>query len=190
MAVKLRLTRMGRKKRPFYRIVAVDSRARRDGAYLENLGYYDPLQEPAEVKINEERILYWLSVGAIPTDTVRSLLRREGVLFKWDLIRRGLSEEEMAEKMKMWEVIQLERRRKLEKKLAEKKAAEAPAPEEAPAEEAAEEAAPAAEEEQQEAAEAAEVEAAGAEKQEAAAQAPEEAAAEEQETSEEEKKEE
>ncbi|HHM24194.1 MAG TPA: 30S ribosomal protein S16, partial [Bacteroidetes bacterium] len=57
MAVKLRLTRMGRKKRPFYRIVAVDSRARRDGAYLENLGYYDPLQEPAEVKINEERIL-------------------------------------------------------------------------------------------------------------------------------------
>ncbi len=141
MAVKLRLTRMGRKKRPFYRIVAVDSRAPRDGAYLENLGYYDPLKEPAEVKIKEERVLYWLGVGAIPTDTVRSLLRREGVLFKWDLIRRGLSEEEMAEKMKMWEVIQLERRRKLEKKLAGKKAAPAGPEEETPAEAAPEESA-------------------------------------------------
>jgi len=133
LAVKLRLTRMGRKKRPFYRIVAVDSRAPRDGAYLENLGYYDPLKEPAEVKIKEERVLYWLGVGAIPTDTVRSLLRREGVLFKWDLIRRGLSEEEMAEKMKMWEVIQLERRRKMEQKLAQKKAAKAEPEEETPA---------------------------------------------------------
>lgn len=122
MAVRLRLTRMGRKKRPFYRIVAVDSRAPRDGKYLENLGYYDPKKEPFEVKLNEERILYWLSVGAQPTDTVRSLLRREGILFKWDLIRRGLSEEEMQEKMKMWEVIQLERKRKLERELAEKKA--------------------------------------------------------------------
>jgi len=122
LAVRLRLTRMGRKKRPFYRIVAVDSRAPRDGKYLENLGYYDPKKEPFEVKLNEERILYWLSVGAQPTDTVRSLLRREGILFKWDLIRRGLSEEEMQEKMKMWEVIQLERKRKLERELAEKKA--------------------------------------------------------------------
>ncbi len=140
MAVKLRLTRMGRKKRPFYRIVAIDSRAPRDGRYLENLGYYDPLQEPSEVRVNEERVLYWLGVGAVPSDTVRSILRREGILFKWDLIRRGLSEEEMAEKMKMWEVIQLERQRRLEQKLAEKKEAKVEAkPEEEAVEEEVEE---------------------------------------------------
>jgi small subunit ribosomal protein S16 len=120
LAVKLRLTRLGRKKRPFYRIIAVDSRAPRDGRYLENLGTYDPLPEPFEFKVNEDRIFYWLGVGAIPSDTVKSLLRREGILFKWDLKKRGLSDEQMEQEMKRWEVIQLERRRKSEKKLEEK----------------------------------------------------------------------
>ena len=120
MAVKLRLSRMGRKKRPFYRIVAVDSRKPRDGRHLENLGTYNPLPDPFEFKINEDRIFYWLGVGAIPSDTVKSLLRREGILFKWDLKKRGLSDEEMDQEMKRWEVIQLERSRKLEKKLEEK----------------------------------------------------------------------
>lgn len=162
MAVRLRLTRMGRKKRPFYRIVAVDSRAPRDGKYLESLGYYDPKKEPFEVRLNEERILYWLGVGAQPTDTVRSILRREGILFKWDLMRRGLSEEEMREKMKIWEVIQLERKRKLERKLAEKKVAREAEKEEAKEEEKGEEkkaeAAEAAQEVDQEAPEAADAE--------------------------------
>jgi small subunit ribosomal protein S16 len=120
LAVKLRLTRMGRKKKPFYRIVAVDSRKPRDGRYLENLGTYDPLPDPFEVQVNEDRVFYWLGVGATPSDTVRSLLRREGILFKWDLKKRNLSDEEMDQEMKRWEVIQLERRRKLEKKLEEK----------------------------------------------------------------------
>ena len=120
MAVKLRLTRMGRKKRPFYRIVAVDSRKPRDGRYLENLGTYDPLPDPFEVQVNEDRVFYWLGVGATPSDTVKSLLRREGILFKWDLKKRNLSDEEMDQEMKRWEVIQLERRRKLEKKLEAK----------------------------------------------------------------------
>lgn len=121
MAVKLRLMRMGRKKRPFYRVIAIDSRSPRDGKYLEKLGTYNPLTEPLEVSINEERALYWLGVGAIPSDTVKSLLRREGILYKWDLIRKKLSEEELDEKMKLWDVIKLERQKKLQAKLEEKK---------------------------------------------------------------------
>ncbi|HDL18641.1 MAG TPA: 30S ribosomal protein S16 [Bacteroidetes bacterium] len=137
MAVRLRLTRMGRKKKPYYRIIAVDSRAPRDGRYLENLGYYNPLPDPFELKINEERVLYWLGVGAIPSDTVNSLFRKEGILFKWDLVKRGLSGEELDKEMKRWEVIQLERRRKQEKKLEAKTDREES--KEAPAEAAAEE---------------------------------------------------
>ncbi len=112
---------MGRKKKPFYRVIAIDSRSPRDGKYLEKLGTYNPLVEPLEVSINEERALYWLGVGAIPSDTVKSLLRREGILYKWDLIRKKLSEKEMDEKMKLWEVIQLERQKKIQAKLEEKK---------------------------------------------------------------------
>lgn len=80
MATKIRLMRMGRKKRPFYRVVVADSRARRDGDFIEILGYYNPLTEPAEIKINEEKALKWLENGAIPTDTVRSILSRLGVI--------------------------------------------------------------------------------------------------------------
>jgi small subunit ribosomal protein S16 len=72
--VKLRLTRMGGKKRPFFRIVATDSRAKRDGRFIEILGTYDPVKNPPEVHLNPERIKYWLSVGAQPTNTVRVLL--------------------------------------------------------------------------------------------------------------------
>ncbi|MBR2679052.1 MAG: 30S ribosomal protein S16 [Bacilli bacterium] len=81
MAVKLRLTRMGAKKRPTYRIVATDSRRPRDGQYLELIGTYFPLEE--EVKINEEVALKWLNNGAIPTDTVRNLLSKEGIIKKF-----------------------------------------------------------------------------------------------------------
>lgn len=77
--VKLRLRRMGAKKRPSYRIVAADSRSPRDGDFIETLGYYDPLTEPATIKVDAERARHWLSVGAQPTDTVRSLLNRAGV---------------------------------------------------------------------------------------------------------------
>jgi small subunit ribosomal protein S16 len=71
---------MGAKKRPSYRIVAADSRAPRDGRFIEIIGFYDPLTEPATIRINEERAKHWLGVGAQPTDTVRSLLRREGLI--------------------------------------------------------------------------------------------------------------
>ena len=80
MAVKLRLKRMGAKKRPFYRIVAADSRSPRDGKFIEVVGTYNPITEPAEVKVNEELALKWLQNGAIPTDTVRDLLRKQGVM--------------------------------------------------------------------------------------------------------------
>lgn len=83
MAVKLRLMRMGAKKKPFYRVVAADSRTKRDGKYIELVGTYNPVTEPAEVKINEEVALKWLSQGAIPTDTVRSLFSKQGIMEKF-----------------------------------------------------------------------------------------------------------
>jgi small subunit ribosomal protein S16 len=83
MAVKLRLKRMGSKKKPFYRIVAADSRVARDGKFIELVGTYNPVSEPAEVKINEEVALKWLSNGAQPTDTVRDLLSKNGVMKKF-----------------------------------------------------------------------------------------------------------
>jgi len=71
--------RFGRKKRPFYRVVAANSRAPRDGKFLEILGYYDPLKEPFEFKVNEEKVKKWLKKGAEPTETVRTLLRKIGI---------------------------------------------------------------------------------------------------------------
>lgn len=78
MAVKIRLARHGAKKRPYYRIVVADSEAPRDGRFLEKLGTYNPLKDPAEVNLSNDRIRYWLDQGAIPTDTVKSLLKKEG----------------------------------------------------------------------------------------------------------------
>lgn len=82
MAVKLRLTRMGAKKAPFYRIVATDGRKARDGQYLEQIGYYDPTKEPALVKIDAEIAKKWLERGAQPTETVRDLFVKQGIIEK------------------------------------------------------------------------------------------------------------
>ena len=79
MAVKLRLLRMGAKRKPFYRIVAADSRVKRDGKYIELVGTYNPVADPAEININEEVALKWLKDGAIPTDTVKSLFNKKGI---------------------------------------------------------------------------------------------------------------
>jgi len=80
MAVKIRLRRMGAKKAPYYRIVVADSRYPRDGRFIEELGSYDPLKEPAEVKVDAEKVAQWLKNGAQPTDTVRAILKRNGVI--------------------------------------------------------------------------------------------------------------
>lgn len=79
MAVKLRLQRHGSKKRPFYRLVAADSRNKRDGRYLEIIGTYNPLTDPVSVKIDVEKAEKWLSVGAKPTDTVKNLFKKAGI---------------------------------------------------------------------------------------------------------------
>ena len=80
MAVKIRLKRMGAHKKPFYRIVVADVRAPRDGRFIEEVGYYDPMKEPKEIKINEELAKKWLANGAQPTDTVKSLFKKSGIL--------------------------------------------------------------------------------------------------------------
>ena len=77
--VKIRLTRKGTKKKPFYRVIATDSRARRDGPFLEILGTYNPIKDPSEIKINIERAKYWLSQGAQPTPVVKKLLKLAGL---------------------------------------------------------------------------------------------------------------
>ncbi len=80
MAVKIRLARMGAKKKPFYRLVAADSEAPRDGRFLEILGYYDPMQEPAVVKVHEDKVNYWLGKGAKVSDSARAILKKQGLI--------------------------------------------------------------------------------------------------------------
>ena len=80
MAVKIRLRRMGAKKAPFYRIVVADSRYPRDGRFIEEVGYYDPTKEPSVIKVDEEKAKKWISNGAQPTETVKSLLKKSGIV--------------------------------------------------------------------------------------------------------------
>ena len=80
MAVKMRLRRMGAKKAPFYRVIIADERAPRDGKFIDEIGYYNPLTNPAEIKINAEKAEKWLSNGAQPTETVKSLLKKSGIV--------------------------------------------------------------------------------------------------------------
>ena len=83
MAVKVRLKRMGSKQKPFYRIVAADARSPRDGRFIETVGTYNPLKNPTEIKVDEEKALTWLNNGAQPTDTVRSILTESGIMKKY-----------------------------------------------------------------------------------------------------------
>ena len=101
--VKLRLARQGRKKVPIYKIVATDSRSRRDGRFIESLGQYRPSNEPGQkVQLNEERTMYWLGVGAQPSDTVRSLLSKEGILLKWHLDKKKVEPARASEIFNTW----------------------------------------------------------------------------------------
>jgi small subunit ribosomal protein S16 len=94
---------MGKKKQPIYKIVVADARSPRDGKFLEALGLYNPLTNPHTVDVKEERILYWLSNGAQPTNTVKSLLREKGIILKSDLIKRGLDEEKIESELAEWQ---------------------------------------------------------------------------------------
>ena len=101
MAVRIRLQRHGRKKRPFYRLVAADARSQRDGVFLERLGHYNPMTEPADVFIDEEKALKWLRRGAQPSDTAKRLLTQNGILMKFEYEKLGkpMPEDEVAEEV-------------------------------------------------------------------------------------------
>ena len=100
--IKIRLQRKGRIRRPIYHIVVADSRAPRDGRIIEQVGRYDGVTEKKETVLNEDRILYWLETGAQPTDSVRKILRQEGLLYKHHLMMWGKSEEEITVALSEW----------------------------------------------------------------------------------------
>ena len=106
MATKIRLARHGKKGKPFYHIVIADSRAKRDGRYIERIGSYDPNKNPAIIDINFDRALYWVGVGAQPTDTVRGMLSYRGVLYKNHLLKGvakgALTEAQAEDKFNKW----------------------------------------------------------------------------------------
>ena len=119
MATKIRLARHGKKGKPFYHIVIADSRAKRDGRYIERIGSYDPNENPAIIDIDFERALHWVGVGAQPTDTVRAMLSYRGVLYKNHLlkgVKKGaLTEEQVEEKFNAWLA---EKENKIESKIS------------------------------------------------------------------------
>jgi len=95
MSVKIRLRRMGGKKKPFYRFVTIDSRMAREGRFVEMVGYYDPMTNPPKIHVDEESLFKWLDRGATPSVRVASLLRRVGALQKWELTKAGVKGEEL-----------------------------------------------------------------------------------------------
>jgi small subunit ribosomal protein S16 len=147
--VKIRLRRVGKKKQPVYKIVVADSRASRNGKFIESIGQYNPLINPMIINVNETRLYMWLKRGAQPTDTTRSLLQRKGLWLKWGLMKKGSDETMIAAAMEKWQMGQAEKlqrdaARKSRRKAAKKKkavaeaapAAAAPPAEAAPAAEA------------------------------------------------------
>ena len=123
MATKIRLARFGRRKRPFYRIMISDGRAPRDGRYIEQIGYYDPLTKPKKLEINREKVNQWLDFGAVPTTTVRNLLSSIGIFLERELLRQGKSEETITEELQKFELLQdLKLKIRSEKRKTKKKA--------------------------------------------------------------------
>ena len=154
MATKIRLKRIGRRNRPFYRLVVMDSRKRRDGAAIEELGWFNPIEADKPYSLKEERILHWMKLGAQTSEAVHELMKRSGLAHRWHLTQQGLDENAIEKEMKKWVLTREEtlknRAEKAEKKAQEAKlkaeetaAAAADAAEEAPAEDAPAEDAPA-----------------------------------------------
>ena len=145
MAVRIRLKKLGRKKRPFYRVVAIDSKFKRDGREIERLGWYDPVQDNNPCSLNEDRVLYWLNQGAKPSDTVQGLFRKNGLSYKWHLVKQGLKEAAIEKLLEEWKEreknrFELKKEKKIKKKelssSLDSESTEAAPAEEAPAEEA------------------------------------------------------
>ena len=140
MAVRLRLRRIGKKKMPMYHIVATDSRVARSGKFLEILGRYEPLQNPMHIVTKDDRVVLWLKRGALPTDTVRSILQRTGLWYRWSMMKKGMDPAAIETEMEKWQMMQVEKRqrdadRKARRAAARKakKPAEVEAPAAAPA---------------------------------------------------------
>ena len=104
MATKIRLKRIGRRNRPFYRMVVMDSRSRRDGAAIEELGWYNPIDSNRSFSLKEDRILHWLKDGAQTTDAAHKLLKRAGIAHKWHLINQGLDSTHVEKEMQKWKL--------------------------------------------------------------------------------------
>ena len=104
MATKIRLKRIGRRNRPFDRMVVMDSRSRRDGAAIEELGWYNPIDSARSFSLKEDRILHWLKDGAQTTDAAHKLLRRAGIAHKWHLINQGLDNTQLEKEMQKWKL--------------------------------------------------------------------------------------
>ena len=124
MATKIRLKRIGRRNKPFYRVVVMDSRKKRDGASIEELGWYNPIAGKSEqdYSLKEARVLYWLNEGAQITDIVHHLFKREGIAHKWHLMKQGLDEASVEKEMQKWALdrTEVEKRRTAKIKLGKK----------------------------------------------------------------------
>jgi small subunit ribosomal protein S16 len=114
------LRRIGKKKSPSYHIVAADSRSARTGKFLEVVGRYEPVRNPALVSTKEERLFYWLGKGALPTDTVRSLLRKNGSWMKWALTKKGVDGAVIAGEMEKWQMLQTAKRQREQERKAQR----------------------------------------------------------------------
>ena len=124
MATKIRLKRIGRRNRPFYRLIVIDSRKRRDGAAIEQVGWYNPIDSNNSYEINNERILHWLGEGAIPSNAVKKIMKTEGLALRWHLMQQGVDEKEIDKEIKKWELNRENVLASREAKRAEKKASE------------------------------------------------------------------
>ncbi len=129
MAVRLRLRRVGRKKLPIYKVVAADRRSPRDGRYIEAVGQYEPLRPSNNVEFNEDRVMYWLQNGALPTDTVRNLLQSKGLWLKWSLVKKGADENTITQEVEKFKALRAEKVQEVTAKKKEEKPVEQPSPE-------------------------------------------------------------
>ena len=120
MATKIRLKRIGRKNRPFYRVVVMDSRNKRDGAAIEELGWFNPVDQNKTYSLDDERIIHWLKAGAQPSDALHGLMKRSGLAHKWHLIGQGLDEKEIEKEMKKWAADRAETLKRRAEKTLEK----------------------------------------------------------------------
>ena len=100
MATKIRLKRIGRRNRPFYRMVLIDSRKKRDGAAIEQLGWYNPISDEKDCELNAERIIHWLNKGAQPSKAAKKLIKNKGISFEWHLMKSGADEKEIQKQLK------------------------------------------------------------------------------------------